>query len=105
MSIALSDIKAYLRINHDVDDRYIEQLVAVAESFIKEQTGVKYSDNDKVYRQGVLFLVAHLYDNRSAVTDKTVNSVPYTLDAIIKHIKLRGELEDDGGDNDDNEQG
>lgn len=99
MSIELSDIKAYLRINHDVDDSYIKELIGVAESFIKEQTGVEYSDKDKVYRQGVLFLVAHLYDNRSAVTEKTLNIVPYTLDAIIKHIKLRGKLEDDGGNN------
>ncbi|MBO4778074.1 MAG: phage gp6-like head-tail connector protein, partial [Bacteroidales bacterium] len=99
MSIELSDIKAYLRINHDVDDSYIGELVEVAKSFIKEQTGVAYSDNDKVYRQGVLFLVAHLYDNRSAVEEKTVNIVPYTLDAIIKHIRLRGELEDNGGEN------
>ncbi|MCD8025081.1 MAG: head-tail connector protein [Candidatus Gastranaerophilales bacterium] len=94
MSIEISDIKSYLRINHDEDDTYIEHLIDVSESFIKEQTGVEFTDGDKVYEQGILFLIAHLYDNRSAVTDKTVNTVPYTLDYIVKHIKNRGELEE-----------
>jgi len=49
-----------------------------------------------------LFHVAHLYDNRSAYAEKAINEVPYTLDAIIRHIKIRGakETESGGGGND-----
>lgn len=102
MSIELSDIKAYLRISHDIDDNFITSLVETSKAFIKEQTGVEYVAGDKVYEQGILFHVAHLYDNRSAYAEKAINEVPYTLDAIIRHIKIRGakETESGGGEND-----
>ena len=102
MSIELSDIKAYLRISHNIDDNFITSLVETSKAFIKEQTGVDYVAGDKVYEQGILFHVAHLYDSRSAYAEKAINEVPYTLDAIIRHIKIRGakEMQEVGGDND-----
>lgn len=90
MSITITDIKTYLRINHNIDDNYLTDLIDVAKAFIFEQTGVEYSESDKVFEQGIYFLVAHLYDNRSPISEKAVNTVPYTLDAIIKHLKIRG---------------
>lgn len=95
MSIELSDIKSYLRITHNVDDTFIESLVGTSKAFIKEQTGVEFVEADKVYKQAVFFMVAHLYDNRSAITEKAVHSVPYTLDALIIHIRLRGAYQGD----------
>jgi len=96
MSVELSNIKSYLRITHDIDDAFLTDLVETSKAFIKEQTGVEYTNGDKVYEQAILFYVAHLYDNRSAVTEKTVNTVPFTLDAMIKHIKIRGQYESGG---------
>lgn len=93
MTLSINDIKAYLRITHNVDDTFLTSLMATSKSFIAEQTGVIYQDGDKVYEQCVLFMVAHLYDNRAGVTDKVINEIPYTLDALIRHIKLRGEIE------------
>ena len=93
MTLQVSDIKAYLRITHNVDDTFLESLFATAKEFIKEQTGVAFQDGDKVYEQCVLFMVAHLYDNRASVTEKATNEIPYTLDALIRHIKLRGTIE------------
>ena len=89
MSIELSDIKKYLRIQHDLDDDFIKNLVDTSKAFIKEETGVEYVAGDKVYEQGILFHVAHLYDNRSLISDKATNEIPFTLDAIIRHIKIR----------------
>ena len=90
MTLQVSDIKAYLRITHDVDNTFLEGLMQTAKDFIKEQTGVAFQDGDKVYEQCVLFMVAHLYDNRAGVTDKSIYEIPYTLDALIRHIKIRG---------------
>ena len=95
MSLTLNDIKAYLRITHDVDNAFLESLIGTSKAFIKEQTGVEFVAGDKVYEQCVLFLVAHLYDNRASVTEKATNEIPYTLDALIRHIKLRGVKEND----------
>ena len=53
MSLTVTDIKTYLRINHTVDDSYLTGLIDVAKQFIAEQTGVEYSESDKVYEQGI----------------------------------------------------
>lgn len=95
MTLQVSDIKSYLRIIHNVDDLFLENLLLTAKDLIKEQTGVEFQDGDKVYEQCVLFMVAHLYDNRASVTDKAINEIPYTLDALIRHIKLRGAKNND----------
>jgi len=95
MTLQVSDIKAYLRITHNVDDTFLTGLMETAKDFIKEQTGVVFQNGDKVYEQCVLFLVAHLYDNRSSVSEKATNEIPYTLDALMRHIKLRGAKEND----------
>jgi len=93
MSLTLNDIKAYLRITHNVDDTFLESLVGTSKAFIKEETGVEFVAGDKVYEQCVLFLVAHLYDNRASVTEKATTEIPYTLDALLRHIKIRGAVE------------
>ncbi len=93
MTLTVDNIKAYLRITHDVDDNFIASLIETSKAFIKEQTGVEFIAGDKVYEQCVLFLVAHLYDNRASVTEKAITEVPYTLDALIRHIKIRGAVE------------
>ena len=100
MSLTLDDIKAYLRINHDVDNTFLASLKETSKEFIKEQTGVEFQDGDKVYEQCVLFLVAHLYDNRASVTEKATTEIPYTLDALLRHIKIRGAIEVEGAQND-----
>ena len=88
----LTEVKNYLRISHNVDDGYITGLISFAKKLIKEQTGVGYNDNDEVYKIAVLQTVAHFYDKRESVSDKTSVTVPYTMDCLIKHIGLRGEI-------------
>lgn len=93
MTLTTSEIKAYLRITHNVDDAFIESLVGISKAFIKEQTGVDFVEGDKVFEQCVLFMVAHLYDNRASVTEKATTEIPYTLDALLRHIRIRGAIE------------
>ncbi len=89
MTIELSEAKQYLRISHTQDDTYINELVKMSEQLIEEQTGVKYSDEDKVYKMAILQAVAHFYDKRESFSEKSAVTVPYTLDGLIKHIGMR----------------
>jgi len=82
-------VKNFLRISHDADDELIEQLINTSKDFIKEQTGVEYDPKDTIYFHTVILLTAHLYDNRNFVTEKQVNSLPYSVDCFIKHIGMR----------------
>lgn len=91
MSIELDEVKLYLRITHSEEDEYIERLITMAEQYINEQTNVEYSDNDETYKQAVLLAVAHFYDKRESVSDKTHTAVPMTLDYLIKQIGMREE--------------
>ena len=93
MTLTVNDIKAYLRISHNIDNTFLENLVETSKAFIKEQTGVAFVNGDRVYEQAILFHVAHLYDNRASVTEKAVTEIPYTLDAMIRHIKIRGAID------------
>lgn len=91
MSIELDEVKLYLRITHSEDDDYITRLITMAEQFIYEQTNIEYTDEDETYKQAVLLTVAHFYDKRESVTDKTHTAVPMTLDYLIKQIGMREE--------------
>lgn len=88
----LYEIKHYLRIGHDIDDPYLLELINFAKKFIEEQTGVSYSENDEVYKIAVKQAVAHFYDKRESVSDKSNVVVPYTMDCLIKHIGIRGAI-------------
>lgn len=92
MNIELENVKQYLRISHNIDDAYIQDLINLAKSLVKEQTGVEYKENDDVYSMAVLQAVSHFYDNRSPISEKAVTQVPYTLDCLIKHIGARGSI-------------
>lgn len=86
----LNEIKHYLRIGHDIDDPYLIELISFAKRFIAEQTGVEYTENDEVYKIAIKQVVAHFYDKRESVSDKSSVVVPYTMDTLIKHIGIRG---------------
>lgn len=90
MAIELKDIKQYLRISHDIDDDYIKELVEMSKQLIEEQTGVIYSESDKVYEMTIKQVVAHFYDKRESFSEKSAVEVPYTMDSLIKHIGMRG---------------
>lgn len=90
--INLDEVKNYLRIGHDEDDTYIENLITMSKQLIKEQTGVEFKEEDDVYKMAVLQAVAHYYDKRESYSEKTAVAVPYTLDCLIKHIGMRGPI-------------
>jgi len=90
MTITLEETKKYLRIAYSNDDAYIESLITMAKQLIKEQTGVEYKDSDEVYKIAVFQAVAHFYDKRESYSEKSITTVPYTLDCLIKHIGIRG---------------
>lgn len=93
--IQLADVKQFLRIAFNDDDTYINNLIVMAKQLISEQTGVEYTENDKVYEMAILQAVAHYYDKRESFSEKSAVAVPYTLDCLIKHLGMRGALTDE----------
>lgn len=86
----LDKIKNFLRISHSLDDDYITEEIATAKELIEQKTGVAYTENDLIYEKAIIMLVAYYYDNRTIITEKTVNTLPYTVDELLKTIAFRG---------------
>ena len=96
MALTLDSVKKYLRIDFDIDDDYIEDLIEMSKSYIYGQTNVEYSDNDLLYKQAILLTVANYYDNRSPISEKAIIETPMSLTQLIKQIGMRGPINEQG---------
>ena len=93
MALSINTVKEYLRVDYDDEDTTINNLITTANSYIKRSTGkTKINDtaidDDEVFCQLQQLLVAHWFENRSAVSDKQVYKVPLSADVMLEHIKM-----------------
>lgn len=88
--IDLDEIKAHLRIDHNLDDELLElyalSSLEVANNYIGKQWGeetttatVKFTTGIKV---GCLMFIGHLYANRETVSDVQLYEVPMAIKAL-----------------------
>lgn len=89
MALDLAYVKSYLRVDFDDDDTYLTDLINLSKRYIYEQTGVEYSETDEIYKQAVLLSVSHFYGSRSPINEKALYVVPYSLEAMVRHIGMR----------------
>ena len=66
----LTEIKDYLRVDHNDEDVLLMSLLAAAESYIKQTTGKTLKgtaaiNTDELYNLCVKLMVAHWYENRA----------------------------------------
>lgn len=84
-------VKEYLRVDFDEDDRIIEQMMSAAENYIIAAVGKYDSDNEKA-NMLYLALVQDLYDNRTLmVTEQQKKRMSYTFASIILQLQLQSQ--------------
>lgn len=87
----LAVIKRYISIEHDDDDQLLENLLARAKIYIKNQIGKideNNSDMKEQYQQACSLLVQHWYDNRESFRiGNNSYEIPYSLDSIVRQLK------------------
>ncbi|QGG51605.1 head-tail connector protein [Lysinibacillus pakistanensis] len=100
MEKLLDELKEYLRIDGNDEDRSLSTFLQTAISYL-ENAGVKQpSDyyltvNDKEvfaqHRLAIMMLTTHFYENRIAITPSTIKTaqqtIPYGLQSIILQLK------------------
>lgn len=86
----LDNIKKYLKIDHEIEDDLINDLIEWAKAFIKEKTGQDFNNDDYLMRDLLRLLVAYRYYNRNAIGEKTLNEYPYSITEILKTLAFRG---------------
>jgi hypothetical protein len=92
--VTLEQAKDHLRVDFDDDDIYIGDLIDVAEASVADEIGSSLASNiiggvlPKPLYQGILIMVAHLYNSREPVIIGTgVVKVPYTLEYLLAPYK------------------
>lgn len=89
--VNLDDIKNYLRIDYDEDDRLLQSLTVVAESYIRDAV-TNLDEVIKDYRELervkllIAVMVQELYDNRES-TEKREYS--YTVRALLTQLQTK----------------
>lgn len=99
MYLTIDDVKKHLYIDHDDDNRYIADLITVAEDAVKTDLNLnslsEIEDEAGMLPasviQAMLLLIGTLYANRESVTYGTPHTVPhsyeYLLDLNRQYIK------------------
>ena len=79
----LYDAKAYLRIDFDLDDLFIELALDSAKSYVCNYCKRSAEDLDNIAEicMAVLVLTAHFYDNRSLEAD--TEALNYTIGKLL----------------------
>ena len=99
MYLSLDDVKKHLYIDHNDEDRYLCDLITVAEDAVKTDLNLdslcEIEDETGMLPasviQAMLLLIGTLYANRESVTYGTPHTVPhsyeYLLDLNRRYIK------------------
>ena len=99
MYLDLSTVKKHLYIDHCDDDKYLADLITVAEDAVKTDLNLnslcEIEDETGMLPasviQAMLLLIGTLYANRESVTYGTPHTVPHSYDFLIdlnrKYIK------------------
>ena len=99
MYLTIDDVKKHLYIDHDDDNKYLADLITVAEDAVKTDLNLdslcEIEDETGMLPasviQAMLLLIGTLYANRESVTYGTPHTVPHSYDFLIdlnrKYIK------------------
>lgn len=89
--LTLTEIKAHTRIDENTEDAVLELYGESAEELVLnlcnrtlESLYEEYGKIPSSIKHACLMLVAHSYNNRQPASMQTLDTVPYTLDALIK---------------------
>ena len=82
----LTELKTYLRIDHDLDDGLLDMLLPVAEKFVLSSIEVTETKDER-FDYAVTLLVAHWYENRISTTEKALDEIPFGVTALIHQLR------------------
>lgn len=63
--LELSDVKEYLRIDHDSEDGYLSVLILLAKELCENYLRTELPVNNESVKQAELLVVAHFFENRN----------------------------------------
>ena len=91
MAVTLEDLKNYVKVDADIteDDELLKSMMLAAVEYIEQLTGKKFNEDAELFNIAERELILQWYENRTSYTTKTsLNELPHSLSAILKHISL-----------------
>jgi uncharacterized phage protein (predicted DNA packaging) len=85
--LTLEEVKNNLRIDTDLDDSYIDGLIATSEMFIMGTLEVENLPVDPRFKTLQFMLVSLWYENRVPATNAMQQNVPFTILAMIHQLR------------------
>ncbi|MDD2954458.1 MAG: head-tail connector protein [Parabacteroides sp.] len=87
--LSLADVKDYLCIDFEDDstNRILNNLMSVADSYLKSSVGDNYPAEDFKAKQIALLVISDLYDNRD-LNEKVSSSVRKIVDDFSLQLRL-----------------
>ena len=96
--MTLSDMKKYLRVDHDLDDDTIQAMLTGAESYLRRlcqpfmdedfpDEPADLADLPADFQMAIKQLVAHWYDRRGATDFKQQHELPFCVNALIASFR------------------
>ena len=79
----LSELKNFLRVDHDLDDDLLAMLQKTAEEFILGSIEVEMTADKRF----VTLLVSNWYENRVGTSTQALNEIPFGVTALIHQLR------------------
>ncbi|QYM58650.1 head-tail connector protein [Bacillus subtilis] len=90
--MTLEELKLAMRIDHNFDDGFIEQLKDTAEDYIKDAVTLSpnrdaFFQNNPKFDTAVRFLVGAWYEQRVSSMDKALQEIPFGVTNFIQQFR------------------
>lgn len=83
----LQELKDFLRVDTNCDDKQIESMKLAAEIYLKNSGSQVYAYDNELYKLAIKMLVSHWYDNRQIVEINETSPLFYSLRHIMMQLK------------------
>lgn len=85
----LTQLKNYLRIDHDFDNTTLEMLKQVAEQYVINAVDSEITSyiSDVRFDYAVTLLVGHWYEARIATSENALNDIPFGVVPLIQQLR------------------
>lgn len=92
--ITLSQLKLYLRVDHNEEDELLLQLLDTAFAIVEKQIRRQLSEYNvaggeipKPIQHAAMLLVGHWYENREATSERKLEEVPLAVSYLLTPYK------------------
>lgn len=83
----LSEVKEFLRIDGDEDDRQLTSIIIAAEDYIKNATRSDVDTKSELYKTAAKLLISNWYENREPIGKAT--TLAFSLESILIQLSVR----------------